>query len=92
VPSLLEHGPARASAAGLAIEFREADTESLPFADAAFDAVVSTFGVMFTPSQDQAAAELLRVYRRGGKIGLANWKAARSQDRLAQPVRPNEQG
>jgi ubiquinone/menaquinone biosynthesis C-methylase UbiE len=73
VPSLLEHGPARASAAGLAIEFREADTESLPFADAAFDAVVSTFGVMFTPNQDQAAAELLRVCRAGGKIGLANW-------------------
>jgi SAM-dependent methyltransferase len=65
--------PARASADGLTIEFREADAESLPFADGAFDAVVSTFGVMFTPNQDQAAGELLRVCRAGGKIGLANW-------------------
>jgi len=73
VPSLLERGRARASADGLTIEFREADAESLPFPDGAFDAVVSTFGVMFTPNQDQAAAELLRVCRAGGKIGLANW-------------------
>jgi ubiquinone/menaquinone biosynthesis C-methylase UbiE len=73
VPSLLERGRARASADGFTIEFREADAESLPFADGAFDAVVSTFGVMFTPNQDQAASELLRVCRPGGKIGLANW-------------------
>jgi ubiquinone/menaquinone biosynthesis C-methylase UbiE len=73
VPSLLERGRARASADGLTIEFREADAEALPFADCAFDAVVSTFGVMFTPNQDRAAAELLRVCRVGGKIGLANW-------------------
>jgi ubiquinone/menaquinone biosynthesis C-methylase UbiE len=61
------------SAEGLSIEFKEADAEALPFADARFDAVVSTFGVMFTPDQDKAAAELLRVCRSGGKIGLANW-------------------
>ena len=73
VPSLLERGRARASADGLVVEFREADVEALPFPDGAFDAVVSTFGVMFTPNQEQAAAELLRVCRRGGKIGLANW-------------------
>jgi ubiquinone/menaquinone biosynthesis C-methylase UbiE len=73
VPSLLERGRARASADGLTIEFREADAEALPFGDNAFDAVVSTFGVMFTPNQEQAAAELLRVCRPGGKIGLANW-------------------
>jgi ubiquinone/menaquinone biosynthesis C-methylase UbiE len=73
VPSLLERGRARASADGLAIEFKEADAEALPFADGAFDAVVSTFGVMFAPNQEQAAAELLRVCRAGGKIGLANW-------------------
>jgi ubiquinone/menaquinone biosynthesis C-methylase UbiE len=52
VLSLLDRGRARASADGLKIEFREADAESLPFADGAFDAVVSTFGVMFTPNQD----------------------------------------
>jgi ubiquinone/menaquinone biosynthesis C-methylase UbiE len=73
VPKLLERGRARASAEGLSIEFKEADAESLPFPDGAFDAVVSTFGVMFTPNQDQAAAELLRVCKGGGKVGLANW-------------------
>src|SRR5436190_3195678 len=73
VPSLLERGRARASAEGLTIEFREADAEALPFADGSFDTVVSTFGVMFTPNQDKAAAELLRVCKSGGKIGLANW-------------------
>ena len=73
VTSLLERGRARASAEGLTIKFQEADAEALPFGDGTFDAVVSTFGVMFTPNQDQAAAELLRVCKSGGKIGLANW-------------------
>jgi ubiquinone/menaquinone biosynthesis C-methylase UbiE len=73
VPALLECGATRAAAEGLSIEFMEADAESLPFENAAFDAVVSTFGVMFTPNQAQAAAELLRVCKSGGKIGLANW-------------------
>jgi len=73
VPSLLERGRARAAAEGLSVEFREADAEALCFGDATFDAVVSTFGVMFTPNQDQAAAELTRVCKSGGKIGLANW-------------------
>jgi len=73
VPALLARARDRAEADGLAMEFREADAEALPFADSAFDAVVSTFGVMFTPDQDRAAAEMLRVCRKGGKIGLANW-------------------
>ncbi len=73
VPSLLERGRLRAAADGLSIKFEEADAEALSFADADFDVVISTFGVMFTPNQDKAAAELLRVCRRGGKIGLANW-------------------
>ena len=63
----------RAAAERLKIEFQEADAEALPFPDGGFDAVVSTFGVMFTPDQDKAAAELMRVCRPGGKIGLANW-------------------
>jgi ubiquinone/menaquinone biosynthesis C-methylase UbiE len=54
-------------------QIQEADAEALPFADGTFDAVVSTFGVTFTPNQNQAAAELLRVCKSGGKIGLANW-------------------
>jgi ubiquinone/menaquinone biosynthesis C-methylase UbiE len=73
VPSLLERGRARASAEGLAITFKEADAEALPFADGTFDTVLSTFGVMFTPNQDQAAAELVRVCKSNGQIGLANW-------------------
>lgn len=73
VPSLLEAGRRRADAEGLAIEFQEADAEALPFPDVSFDVVLSTFGVMFTPDQPRAAAELLRVTRRGGRFGLANW-------------------
>jgi SAM-dependent methyltransferase len=73
VPALLEAGRARARADGYDIQFQEADAEDLPFADASFDAVLSTFGVMFTPNQDQAAAELARVCKPGGRIGLANW-------------------
>jgi len=73
VPALLERGQQRATADGLSVTFREADAEALPFDDGTFDVVVSTFGVMFTPNQDKAAAELARVCRRGGKIGLANW-------------------
>ena len=73
VPSLLERGRARAAAEGLSVQFKEADAEALDFGDATFDAVISTFGVMFTPDQDRAAAELLRVCKSGGKIGLANW-------------------
>lgn len=73
VPALLDRGRARAEAEGLAVTFEVADAEALPYSDAAFDAVVSTFGVMFTPDQDRAAAEMLRVCRPGGTIGLANW-------------------
>ncbi|MEO8320283.1 MAG: class I SAM-dependent methyltransferase, partial [Bradyrhizobium sp.] len=73
VPALLERGRARATAEGMAITFEEADAENLPFDNNSFDTVVSTFGVMFTPNQDRAAAELLRVCRPKGQIGLANW-------------------
>lgn len=73
VEALLQRGAARADAERLSIEFRVADAEALPFEDARFDAVLSTFGVMFTPDQPRAAAELARVCRPGGRIGLANW-------------------
>jgi 2-polyprenyl-3-methyl-5-hydroxy-6-metoxy-1,4-benzoquinol methylase len=73
VGALLERGRLRAQADGLAVKFEEADAEALPYADASFDVVLSTFGVMFTPNQEQAARELLRVVRPQGKIGLANW-------------------
>jgi SAM-dependent methyltransferase len=61
------------TAAGLALTFEDADVEALPFADHSFDAVASTFGTTFATNQDQAAAELLRVCKRGGKIGLTSW-------------------
>jgi SAM-dependent methyltransferase len=73
VPSLLDAGRRRADAEGHPIRFQEADAEHLPFADGAFDAVLSTFGVMFTPDQPRAAAEMARVCKPGGRIGLANW-------------------
>ena len=73
VPALLERGAERAKAEGLHVAFQTADAEALPFADGSFDAVVSTFGVMFTANQPRAASELVRVCRRGGKIGMANW-------------------
>jgi ubiquinone/menaquinone biosynthesis C-methylase UbiE len=73
VPALLEDGRRRAAAERLEVEFREADAEALPFADGAFDVVLSSFGVMFAPNHARAARELLRVCRSGGRIGLANW-------------------
>jgi ubiquinone/menaquinone biosynthesis C-methylase UbiE len=73
VQALLDRGRRRAEADGFSVAFRSADAEDLPFPDENFDAVVSTFGVMFSPDQSRAAAELARVCRRGGRIGLANW-------------------
>jgi SAM-dependent methyltransferase len=73
VEALLTRGRKRAEADGFKVSFQLADAEDLPFAVASFDAVVSTFGGMFSPDQDRTAAELLRVCKSGGRIGLANW-------------------
>ena len=73
VAALLDRGAERARAERLDVSFQTADAEALPFDDAQFDVVLSTFGVMFSPNQPQAAAELARVCRLGGRIGLANW-------------------
>ena len=73
VAALLERGRERAAAERLPVNFQEADAEALPFASGSFDVALSTFGVMFTPNQDQAASELRRVVRKGGRIGLASW-------------------
>lgn len=73
IPDLLEVARERAEVEHLRISFLEADAEHLPFPDSSFDVVLSAFGVMFTPNQEQAASELLRVCRPGGKIGLVNW-------------------
>jgi len=73
VVALLERGRERAEAERLPMTFQEADAENLPFPDRSFDNVISIFGVMFTADHDRAAAELLRVCKPGGSIGLANW-------------------
>lgn len=73
VEDLLARGHGRADAEGLPVTFRIADAEQMPFEPASFDAVVSTFGVMFAPNQAMAAQELLRMCRPDGKIGMANW-------------------
>jgi ubiquinone/menaquinone biosynthesis C-methylase UbiE len=73
VESLLAQGRIRADAEALTVTYQRADAEQLPFETATFDAVVSTFGVMFAPNQLKAASEMLRVCRSGGRIGMANW-------------------
>jgi|SRR6478609_5341365 len=73
VPALLERGRERAEAERLDVEFVEGDAAELPFGDAGFDIVTSIFGAMFAPDQEKAAAELLRVCKPGGRIGMANW-------------------
>ena len=76
VEELLERGRTRAAAEGFQIEFTEGDAERLPYPDASFDSVLSCVGVMFTPDQERAAGELVRVCRPGGTIALANWTPA----------------
>jgi len=73
VPALLEQGKLRAEAERLEMTLQVADAEALPFPDASFDVVLSSFGVMFAPNQELAAAELLRVVKPGGRIALACW-------------------
>jgi len=74
VPALLERGRRRAEAEGFTnVRFEVADAEALPYADARFDVVLSTFGVMFAPDHQRAAAELMRVCTKGGRIALASW-------------------
>src|SRR3954471_2464544 len=86
VGSLLERGRERARAERLPVVFQEEDAESLSFPDASFDVVLSTFGVMFTPNQEQAAAELQRVCRPGGRIGLASWTPGGFVGQMLQTV------
>lgn len=73
VASLLERARERAAVERLDIRFDDGDAEALPYPDGSFDAVLSTFGVMFAPDQERAARELLRVCRPGGRIALTNW-------------------
>jgi len=70
VPALLGRAERRRDAEGLAAQFVEGDAEALPFGDGEFDVVSSVFGAMFAPNQEQAASELVRVTRSGGRIGI----------------------
>jgi ubiquinone/menaquinone biosynthesis C-methylase UbiE len=76
VPALLESGRRRAEAEGFDVAFKVADAEDLPYPDASFNVVLSTFGVMFAPDHHQAAIEMMRVCRKGGRVGLASWTPA----------------
>jgi SAM-dependent methyltransferase len=86
VPALLEKGRVRAEAEHLNVRFLEADVEELPFADGSFDVVLSTYGAMFAPDHARTAAEMLRVARSGGRIGMANWTPAGFIGRLFKVI------
>jgi ubiquinone/menaquinone biosynthesis C-methylase UbiE len=73
VAALLERAQERATAERLAVRFDLGDAEDLPYREASFDVVLSTFGAMFAPNQERTASEILRVCRPGGTIGMANW-------------------
>lgn len=75
-PNLLATARARAQAEGVNIQFDEGDAEALPYADAAFDEIVTMFGAMFAPQPQLVAAELARVCRPGGRVAMANWTPA----------------
>ena len=87
-PELLEVGRRRAEAAGLDLEWTEADAEHLPFDDASFDLVMSSIGVMFAPHHQEAADELVRVCRPGGTIGLLCWTPEGMLGALFRAMKP----
>lgn len=86
VPALLEHARRRATAERLEVEFVEGDAQGLPFQDASYDVVLSTFGAMFAPDHERAAAELLRVCRPGGRIALTTWPPDSLVGRMMQAM------
>jgi SAM-dependent methyltransferase len=86
VPALLERGRERATAERLEVEFVEADAQDLPFDEAGFDVTMSIFGAMFAPDQPRTAAELLRVTKPGGRIGMANWTSDGNVGQMFQTI------
>jgi ubiquinone/menaquinone biosynthesis C-methylase UbiE len=87
-PELFDAGRARAAAEGVDLAWREADAEALPFPDGEFDVVLSCVGVMFAPHHQEAADELLRVCRPGGRIGLVSWTPEGFIGQLFATMRP----
>lgn len=72
-PELFEAGRREAAASGVTLQWVQGDAEELPFEDESFDAVLSTFGCMFAPRHAVAAAEIARVLRPGGRLGITAW-------------------
>jgi len=85
-PKMVELGRARSAAAGLTIEWSEADAEKLPFADASFDVVASVFGAMFAPQPLLVATEMFRVAKAGGLVAMANYSPDGYLGRLSKVV------
>ncbi|HYH35495.1 MAG TPA: class I SAM-dependent methyltransferase [Nocardioides sp.] len=87
-PELFDAGRVAADAAGVEISWEQGDAEALPYDDGSFDVVVSCVGVMFAPHHDRSAAELLRVCRPGGRIGLLSWTPAGFIGRMFATMKP----
>ena len=87
-PELFEDGRRRAASAGVQLEWHEADAEDLPYDDGSFDTVLSCVGVMFAPFHERSAAELARVVRPGGTIGLLSWTPSGFIGQLFAAMRP----
>ena len=87
-PELLGAGREEAARRGVAVEWREADAEALPFDDGEFDVVLSCVGVMFAPRHQTCADELLRVCRPGGTIGLISWTPEGFVGQMLAVMRP----
>lgn len=87
-PALIETAKERAAERGYDIDYRVGDCENLDVADAAFDAVSSTCGIMFAPDHEATARELTRVVKPGGRIGLANWTPDGGVGRMFGMMKP----
>ncbi|WP_159792420.1 class I SAM-dependent methyltransferase [Puerhibacterium puerhi] len=88
-PELFDAGRARAAAQGAQLRWEQADAHALPYADGEFDVVMSCIGVMFAPFHQLAADELVRVTRRGGRIGVASWTPDGFIGELFATLRPD---
>jgi len=85
-PELFAHGRRLAAHAGVDVAWVPGDAEALPFEDARFDIVLSTFGCMFAPRHDVAAREMARVLRTGGRLGVCSWTPDSKVGRVFQTV------
>ena len=87
-PDLVETGRQAAERAGVTLRWEVGDAEHLPYADAEFDTVISCVGVMFAPHHQEAADELVRVVRPGGRVGLLSWTPSGFIGRMFATMKP----